>query len=75
MAEQALNNATDRLQKISADKQLKLLQHELKKKEDGLFFDQMRLDLQLEEEIKAFVDNAKMTAKVQRQFIIEVEGQ
>lgn len=74
-ADQALSNAADRLQKISADKQLKLLQHELKKKEDGLFFDQMRLDLQLEEEIKAFVDNEKMTAKMHRQFVIKVEGQ
>lgn len=73
-AEQALSNANDRLQKISADKQLKLLQHELKKKEDGLFFDQMRLDLKLEEEIKVFVDNEKMIAKMQRQFIVEVEG-
>lgn len=74
MAEQALSNVADRLQKISADKQLKLLQHELKKKEDGLFFDQIRLDLQLEEKIKAFVDNEKMTAKMQRQFVIKVEG-
>lgn len=74
IAEQTFNNAADRLQKISEDKELKLLQHELKKKEDGLFFDQMRLALQLEEEIKEFVDHEKMTAKVQRQFIVEVEG-
>ena len=36
-------------------------------------FDAMRLDIELEEKIKSFADKEKLTAKVQREFMVKVE--
>ncbi|WP_288940730.1 SNF2-related protein [uncultured Alistipes sp.] len=74
VAERELTEASDRLGKIQADKRLKVLQHELRKREDSLFLDRMRLDLQLEQEAEAFVAGQQLTASVARHYIIDVKG-
>lgn len=38
-----------------------------------MFFAQMQLDMELEEKIKQFVEEEKLTVKVQREFIVEVK--
>ena len=73
-AETALSETTDRISRIQADKRLKVLHSELRKKEDCLFMDRMRLDLQLEQDIKAFIAGQQLTARVQRHYLIEVRG-
>ena len=44
------------------------------KRQESLFFDAMRLDMELEEKMKSFAEKAKLTAKVQREFLVKVEG-
>lgn len=73
-AEQSLAEAPDRISRIQADKKLKVLQAELRRKQDGLFMDRMRLDWKLEQEIEEFVSGQQLTARVQRHFLIEVRG-
>lgn len=73
-AERELAEAADRLKKIQADKQVKVLKNELRKKEDSIFMDQMRLDLQLEQEIEALKSRNGLRAKVERHFLINVSG-
>ena len=73
-AEQQLSVASDRISKITADKKLKLLQSELRKRQDSLFLDGMRFDLQLEEQIKAFIEGEELTAKLSRQYVVRIVG-
>ena len=42
------------------------------KRQENQFFAQMQLDIELEEKIKQFYEKEKLTAKVQREFIVEV---
>ena len=42
------------------------------KREENQFFDAMRLDLELEEQIKAFMCNEKMDISIVRDFIITI---
>ena len=72
VAEKALSDTTDRIGKIQADKRLKLLKNELRKHEDNLFMERMRLDLVLEEQIKELTSGGRFTAKVQRQNMVEI---
>lgn len=73
-AERVLADAPDRISKIRADKNLKLMQAELRQKRDNLFMERMRLDLKLEEQINAFIDTQRFTAKLLRHYVIEVRG-
>lgn len=45
---------------------------ELMKGRESQSFDAMRLDLELEEQIKKFAEQKKLTAKVTREFMVEV---
>lgn len=73
VAEKEVEEAPDRLSKIQADKRLKVLRHELRQKQDNLFLDRMRLDLQLEQEVEAFVAGQQLKATVRRHYLIEVK--
>ena len=42
------------------------------KRQENQFFDAMRLDMELEEKIKAFAEKEKLTAKVQREFVVTI---
>ena len=56
------------------DKQINQLRREYKSKQESQFFDAMRLDLELEEQVKAFSEKEKLSAKVVREFIIRMEA-
>lgn len=73
-AEQEVAAAPDRISRIQADKKLKILQAELRRKQDSLCMDRMRLDLKLEKEIETFIVDQLLTARVQRHYLVEVRG-
>lgn len=64
----------DRLKKLALEKQANKLRQELMKRQENQFFDAMRLDMELEEQIKAFTEKEKLTAKVTREFVVEVRS-
>lgn len=64
----------DRLRLLAMDKQINQLRREYMSKQENQFFDAMRLDLELEEQMKALSEKEKLTAKVVREFIIRVEA-
>lgn len=62
----------DRLQRLALQKKVTKLRQEYMKRQENQFFDAMRLDMELEEKIKAFAEKEKLTAKVEREFIVAV---
>lgn len=64
----------DRLKRLAAQKKINQLRQEYMKRQESQFFDAMRLDLELEEKIKSFAEKEKLTAKVQREFVLRVEA-
>ncbi len=70
---QALQAVTgNRMQTITLQRQLTQKRQELMKKQDSLFFEEMQLDIEVENRINAFLGQEKLTAKVVRQFVVEV---
>ena len=74
-----LNNTTTKAaniaEKIQAEKRKTATQKELKQKEQQLFLDGMRLDVELEGQIKKLADDMKLTAKIKREFVISVRSE
>lgn len=64
----------DRLKLLALDKKTNLLRQEYMKKQESQFFNAMKLDLELEEQIKKFTGKEKLTARVTREFVLKVEG-
>lgn len=62
----------DRLQRLALQKKVTKLRQEYMKRQENQFFDAMRLDMELEEKIKAFAEKEKLTARVQREFVVRV---
>ena len=62
----------DRLKRLATQKKINQLRQEYMKRQENQFFDAMRLYMELEEKIKAFADKEKLTAKVQREFVVIV---
>ena len=62
----------DRLKRLAVQKKVNQLRQEYMKRQENQFFDAMRLDMELEEKIKAFAEKEKLTAKVQREFVVIV---
>ena len=56
------------------EKQINQLRREYMSKPENQFFDAMRLDLELEEQMKALAEKEKLTAKVVREFVIKMEA-
>ena len=71
MEQNAITN--DRLKLLALEKKANLLRQEYMKKQESQFFDAMRLDLELEEQIKRFTEKEKLTARVTREFVVKVE--
>lgn len=65
---------SDRLKRLALEKQATRLRRELMKGRESQFFDAMRLDVELEEQMKQFAEQEKLTAKVTREFVVEVKG-
>ena len=63
----------DRLKRLATQKKINQLRQEYMKRQESQFFDAMRLDMELEEKIKTFAEKEKLTAKVQREFMVKVE--
>lgn len=55
------------------EKQATQLRRELLKGQESQFFDAMRLDVELEEQVKVFAEQEKLTAKITREFVIRLE--
>mgnify|MGYP006920913708 CR=1 FL=1 len=64
----------DRLKRLALEKEANRLRRELMKGRESQFFDAMRLDVELEEQVKRFAEQEKLTAKVTREFVVEVRG-
>ena len=64
----------DRLRLLAMEKQINQLRREYMSKQENQFFDAMRLDLELEEQMNALADRDKLTAKVVREFVIKLEA-
>ena len=63
----------DRLKRLATQKKINQLRQEYMNRQENQFFDAMRLDMELEEKIKAFAEKEKLTAKVKREFLLTVE--
>ena len=68
------DNATgDRMQRLVLERKLGEATNRLRSLEESIYFDTMRIDLALEEDIKKFLENKKINARMLRHFEIEVE--
>ena len=63
----------DRLKRLAAQKKINQLRQEYMKHQESQFFDAMRLDMELEEKMKSFADKEKLTARVQREFVVVID--
>ena len=63
----------DRLKRLSLEKEINRLRKEYLSRQENQFFDAMRLDLELEEQLKALAAREKLTAKVTREFVVRIE--
>lgn len=71
--QQQLSQTTgNRLKRIQLEKQVANIHKEWMKRQENLFFAQMQPNMELEEKIKQFEEQEKLTAKVQREFIVEL---
>ena len=63
---------SDRLKRLATQKKMNQLRQEYMKRQENQFFDAMRLDMELEEKMKSFAEKQKLTARVQREFVVQV---
>ena len=63
---------SDRLKLLMIERKISVLKNELSKRKEGLFFDEMQIDVDLEKQINEFLGREKITAKAERQFVMEV---
>lgn len=73
-ADEELSRAGNVDQKLEVLKKINLSQVKLKEAEQNLFVDKMRLELDLEKRIEEIKTNAKLTASVDRLFLVEFRG-
>ena len=64
----------DRLKRLALEKKATQLRRELMKGRESQFFDAMRLDVELEEQVKKFAEQEKLTAKVTREFVVQISA-
>lgn len=65
---------SDRLKLLMIERKISVLKNELSKKKEGLFFDEMQIDVDLEKQINEFLGREKITAKAERQFVIDIRS-
>ena len=65
---------SDRLKRLALEKEAAKLKRELMRGRESQFFDAMRLDLELEEQIKVFTEKEKLTTNITREFMVRLEG-
>ena len=64
----------DRLKLLAMVKQINLLNRELMKAKENQFFDEMQLDVEMEEQIEKISGSNNITVKTVREFMVRVEG-
>ena len=64
----------DRLKELTIGKRLKVLEKDLRGKEQSLFYEQMRLNVAAEDEIAALASKEKYTVRAKRQFVVRITG-
>ena len=72
--ENALSRTASTADRVNAEKRRATASKSLKKQEQSLFMDGLKIDAAAEVAIQAMKDNANMTVKMTRLFAIEVEG-
>lgn len=65
---------SDRLKLLTVERKISILNNDISKKKEGLFFDEMRIDVETEKKINEFLDREEITANAQRQFVIKIKG-
>jgi len=72
--ENTLSRAGGISERINAEKKKATVSRELKQREQSLFMDGMRIDVEAEEAVKRLTEQANLKVEVTRQFVIKVEG-
>ena len=68
-----VSRASNVAEKVAAEKRKAAMQKELKQKEQQLFMDGLRLDVELDKQVQTLTDGLNLTAVVEREFVIRVE--
>lgn len=74
LTKQKESATADRMQRLIIERKLGEATNQLHSKEESIYFDAMRIDLACEEDIKKFLENEKINAKLLKHFEIEVVG-
>ena len=73
LKKQLNNKMTDRLQELEITKQLKILENDLRKQENNLFFDMAQVDVDTENEIKELTAKTRFKASPSNYFTLYFE--
>lgn len=68
------NITDDRFARLALEKKVNLLRRELMKKQEGQFLEEMKLDLEMEQQIKEITDRKKPTTSVTQEFVVKVRS-
>lgn len=71
--ERGLSNVSSLEEKLTLKKNIALLQKEYMKSKQSLFFDEMRLDQELENKIKELTEKAELVSEIKRMFVIKIK--
>ncbi len=72
--ERGLNDVSSLEEKLTLKKSIALLQKEYMKAKQTLFFDEMRLEQELENTIKELTEKSELTSEIKRMFVIKVRN-
>lgn len=64
----------DKLKELQVQKQIKVLEKELRQKEEKLFLEQMKIDVAMEEEIQDISQPDKFITTSKRMFVVKLSG-
>lgn len=70
----ALDKELSRMERMSLQRRCSQLTAELKRAEQQLSAQRHKLDIELEEQIQTLLNNAQLTAKIERLFVIQMRG-
>ncbi|MBS7298757.1 MAG: DEAD/DEAH box helicase [Eubacteriales bacterium] len=74
LEKQLEGSTANRLERLKLERKLGEAKQKLMAKEESIYFDAMRFDIACEENIKKFLEDEKITARMQKHFEIEVKG-
>lgn len=70
----SLSSATDSLEELNIKRKINLQEQELRQKEENLFLEQMKIDVNLESEIENISDFKKMYCIFYKLFTVQVKS-